>query len=127
MRQRFIGRSAVAVFCISSTLAQDPNDGSPGGTDNRMKRVVPYPNIREADVLWHKRVWRTIDLREKMNHALYYPVEPINDRKSLFEVIQEAVLMEGSITAYDVGVVGQDDEFTKALSAKELQGDLRSG
>ena len=28
------------------------------------KRVVQYTHLREADVMWGKRVWRTIDLRE---------------------------------------------------------------
>ena len=37
------------------------------------KRVVSYPHLREADVMWAKRVWRTIDLKEKMNHKLYFP------------------------------------------------------
>ena len=27
------------------------------------KRVVQYPHLREADVMWGKRVWRVIDLR----------------------------------------------------------------
>ena len=30
------------------------------------KRVVSYPHLREADVMWAKRVWRVIDLNEKM-------------------------------------------------------------
>lgn len=29
------------------------------------RRVVPYTHVREADVMWHKRIWREIDLREK--------------------------------------------------------------
>jgi gliding motility associated protien GldN len=37
------------------------------------KRLIPYEHVREADVIWSKRVWRTIDLREKMNHSVYYP------------------------------------------------------
>ena len=33
--------------------------------------------------MWAKKVWRVIDLKEKMNHKLYYPLEPQNDRISL--------------------------------------------
>jgi hypothetical protein len=29
------------------------------------KRVVQYTHLREADVMWAKRVWRVIDLTEK--------------------------------------------------------------
>ncbi|MFB0923850.1 MAG: hypothetical protein QMB65_00990 [Vicingaceae bacterium] len=55
------------------------------------RRVVPYTHVREADVMWHRRVWRTIDLREKINHPLYYPIQKIEDRKSLFDVIKDAI------------------------------------
>lgn len=81
------------------------------------RRVVPYTHVREADVMWHRRVWRVIDLREKINHPLYYPLEPIADRKSLFAVIKEAVT-EGTLTAYDP----QDDEFTVQLTKSEALG-----
>ena len=36
--------------------------------------AIPYPFLREADVTWSKRMWRLVDLREKMNHPLYYPL-----------------------------------------------------
>jgi hypothetical protein len=36
------------------------------------KRLVPYEFVRESDVMFSKRVWRTIDLREKINHTLYF-------------------------------------------------------
>lgn len=62
------------------------------------RRVVPYTHVREADVMWHRRIWRTIDLREKINHPLYYPITPIQDRKSLYDVLKEGVL-EGTITS----------------------------
>ena len=42
------------------------------------KKVVPYEYVREADVTWSKRVWSVIDLREKFNHPLYYPLDDIN-------------------------------------------------
>jgi gliding motility associated protien GldN len=96
-------------------------DGAYIKEHTKTKRVVPYPPIREADVLWSRRIWRTIDLREKMNHPLYYPVEPISDRRSLFDVVKQALLVDGSITAYDPGPLKLDDEFKKPLLASELK------
>lgn len=78
------------------------------------RRVVPYTHVREQDVMWHRRIWREIDLREKINHPLYYPITPIQDRKSLFDVIKESVL-NAELTAYDT----QDDEFTIRLTPSE--------
>jgi gliding motility associated protien GldN len=75
------------------------------------KRVVSYIHLREADVMWSKRIWRVLDLKEKKNHKLYYPLDPQNDRISLFEVIKYGALDEGSITLYDLGGIELDDKF----------------
>ena len=101
--------------------AQTVLDGAYIKENTKTQRVVPYPHIREADVMWARRVWRTIDMREKINHTLYYPLEPINDRKSLFDVIKQALITDGSITAYDPGPLLQDDEFRKPLLTSELK------
>jgi gliding motility associated protien GldN len=76
------------------------------------KRVIQYTHLREADVMWSKRVWRYIDLREKQNHTLYYPIEPLSDRMNLMDVIKHGIFDEGSITVYGIGF-GQDidDQF----------------
>ncbi len=39
------------------------------------KRMIPYEFVREADVTWSKRVWRVIDMREKINHPMYLPFD----------------------------------------------------
>ena len=75
------------------------------------KRVVSYTHLREADVMWAKRVWRVIDLKEKMNHKLYYPLTPQNDRISLFDVIKYGALTEGSLTVYSLKGLELDDKF----------------
>lgn len=80
------------------------------------RRVIPYTHVREADVMWHRRVWRIIDLREKINHPLYFPVNPIADRKSLFDVIKIGV-NEGTMTAYNE----IDDEFNIPLTKAEVK------
>ncbi len=66
------------------------------------KRVVPYPSLREADVMWSKRIWRKIDLREKINFPMYYPLEPISDRMSLWDIIKFSIETEGSLTPYEI-------------------------
>ncbi|HEX2617364.1 MAG TPA: gliding motility protein GldN, partial [Flavobacteriales bacterium] len=91
------------------------------GQDTGPKRVVPYAYLREADAMWCRRVWREIDLREKVNLRLYYPLEPANGLQSLFDVIKQALLTDVSITAYDVGATGQDDEFRKPLTTAEVR------
>ena len=73
------------------------------------KKVVPYEYVREADVTWSKRVWRVIDLREKFNHPLYYPLDEVDvpngiwfkntTRWSLWTVIRHHILT-GDLTLY---------------------------
>jgi len=70
------------------------------------RKPVAYAPLREADVFWEKRVWRVIDLRQKMNQPFYYPTQAVNGRRSLMQVLFDAI-KEGSITAYEPG----SDEF----------------
>lgn len=112
---------ALAIAPFGAAHAQTVLDGAYIKEHTKTQRVVPYPYIREADVMWYRRVWREIDLREKINLPLYYPVEPINDRKSLFDVIKQGILEDGSITAYDPGPTATDDEFRKPMLPSEVK------
>ena len=89
------------------------------------RRVVPYTNLREADVMWSKRVWRRVDLRKKANQVFYFPLEPAQGRKNLFDYIREGIVEDGTLTAYDPGSpVAPDDMFTRAMTAEEVLGKL---
>ena len=41
------------------------------------RRILAYDTPREADVFWKKRVWRVIDVREKMNLPFAYKNRPL--------------------------------------------------
>lgn len=64
------------------------------------KRMIPYPSVAERDVLWSKRVWRAIDMRERINHPMYYPLDEVKSyewitnaqRWSLWTIIRTHVL-----------------------------------
>jgi gliding motility associated protien GldN len=85
------------------------------------RKVIPYAHLREADVMWLHRVWRELDLRQKMNHPLYYPFKPMQGRRNLFDVMIDAITKEGTLTAYSIGITGEDDMFTQELTQAEVQ------
>ncbi|WP_029510670.1 type IX secretion system ring subunit PorN/GldN [Marinilabilia salmonicolor] len=86
------------------------------------RKPVPYPSIREADILWAKKIWRIIDLREKMNLPLYYPTTPMDDRYSLIDLMLKGVVGEvgdgvlGDITAFSAF---SEDEFKVPLESED--------
>lgn len=94
------------LFCISDIEAQEKKvlDGVFIKETAPTRRVVPYTHVREADVMYYKRVWREIDIREKMNHPLYYPTTPIKEigyvRMGLYDILKNGV-NEGTLTAYE--------------------------
>lgn len=105
---------------FEASAQQEVLDGTYVREHHPSKRVIPYTPLREADVMWLKRIWRVIDLREKINHPLYYPTEKIMDRQSMTQLIYESVVnpdAPASITPYDV----LDDEFTVRLTVAEVE------
>ncbi|MGB1120918.1 MAG: gliding motility protein GldN [Saprospiraceae bacterium] len=69
---------------------------------------LKYDHIREADVFWEKRIWRVLDVREKMNKSFVYPEAPF------VNIILDAV-QNGTIDVY------MDDKFTQQISQAEAQ------
>jgi len=66
-------------------------------TDNKK---INYPYLREADVIWSRKIWRLIDLREKITSLCYYPTKITQDgRKSFITILLEEI-RAGRLDAY---------------------------
>jgi gliding motility associated protien GldN len=107
--------SAVGVAQTQTVL-----DGAYVPEHNPTRRMVPYPHLRQADVMWERRIWEVIDIRQKQNQSLYLPLEEIANRKSLFDVIRKGILEDFSITAYSLGPTQEDDEFRYPMNPTEV-------
>ncbi len=102
---------SVAFIVVTNMKAQpsiyqpgDYKDGIYEKENSVNRRFIPYTHLREGDVTWEKRVWREIDMREKQNQQLYYPVDPVVSRISFLQLITKYVL-SNQLLAF------QDEEF----------------
>lgn len=81
---------------------------------------LPYGYVMDRDILMGKRVWEIIDLDERINFPLYYPVEKDlgPDRKPLYDVLKQAI-QDSVITE-----VYEDSYFITKKTIKDIQSSL---
>ena len=109
---------AIPALQAQSVLDDKPQDGIIKVEHIQNRKPIPYTPIREADVMWKRRVWRIIDLREKQNLPLYYPLgNDVNGLRSLTNVIYKAVAEEASIRVYS-GIV---DDFSQEITLTDVK------
>jgi len=80
-------------------------------TPNQIYPVTALPKIRASDVMWQRRIWREIDLTEKINQHLYlYKENPIPNY-ALYDILLYYINNK-LLTAYSP----TNDRFTESLS-----------
>lgn len=82
---------------------------------------LPYGYTDERDVLWSKTTWEIIDLDERVNFPLYYPIDTNNigaDRRSLYDVLVKNI-KNGKIES-----VYADSYFTEKRTLKDIEASL---
>ena len=75
----------------SQVLEGPPRDGVFERQALPQQQPIPYVYLREADIVWTKRIWRTIDMREKINQPFYYPEQPQNTWKSFVQILIDGI------------------------------------
>lgn len=80
-------------------------------------KPLPYGYVHDRDILMGKATWEIIDLDERVNFPLYFPIDSVNigsDRRSLFDVLLKGI-KTGRITE-----VYTDDYFNTKKTLKDM-------
>jgi gliding motility associated protien GldN len=113
----FLGVLALLVVATKHEAKAQIIDGAYQRTDIFKRKPTPLPYIREADVMYRKKVWRIIDLREKINQPLYFPTKEVEGRFNLVNLFIEGI-KNGKLTAYDAK---NDDEFKVPMTFEQVK------
>ncbi len=85
-------------------------------------KPLAYGYVHDRDVLMGKTIWEIIDLDERINFPLYYPIDTANigkDRRSLFSVLLNGI-KSGKITE-----VYADDYFNTKKTLKDMSSSFK--
>lgn len=85
---------------------------------NLVKERVPllYEHIREDDAVYRQRLWREIDVHEKMNLPFVYKADDDNGNQRFINIMLNAI-KSGELTAFNASI---DDRFTTPMTMKEI-------
>lgn len=84
---------------------------------NLVKERIPlaYEHIREDDAVYRQRLWREIDVHEKMNLAFGYKTDDDNGNQRFINILLGSI-KSGELTAFNP----IDDRFTTPVTLKEI-------
>lgn len=84
-------------------------------------KPLEYGYVDDRDVLMGKTVWEIIDLSERINFPLYFPIDTANigsDRRSLYDVLTRA------IRSGEISEVYTDSYFNTKKSYQDIKASL---
>jgi gliding motility associated protien GldN len=77
---------------------------------------LPYEHLRWDDALYAEKVWRELDLREKMNQSFRNQTDDDNGNQMFINILLKAV-NSGEVMAFSPN----DDRFTTPMGGSEIQ------
>ncbi|MDD6132175.1 MAG: gliding motility protein GldN [Bacteroidales bacterium] len=75
------------------------NSAQPGVTP-RMEAFYEDEEVSDADLVWMRVIYRSLDLTNEQNMALYYPEEPTENQENLFRIIMR-LIANNQVAAYE--------------------------
>lgn len=103
--------SSYAQSVIDAEESRNPNDFYQKGIVVG-KKAMPYPFLRESDVVWETTIWRDIDFNESFNQFFYFPTETNGNTQGRINLVNLILkyAQNGEIDIYD------DDDMTVPIS-----------
>ena len=100
---------------VSDTLVKKSlrNDNAYDKSSVNSRTPLVYEHLRADDALFAEKVWRELDLREKMNQPFRYKAESDNGSQMFVDMLLKAV-NTGQVTAF------ADDRFSTPLLPAEI-------
>ncbi|HMT73875.1 MAG TPA: gliding motility protein GldN [Chitinophagaceae bacterium] len=95
------------------------NDNAFDKSGLNARTPLPYEHLRWDDAFYAEKVWRELDLREKLNRVFQYEAIDDNGSQMFVNMVMNAV-NKGDVTAFS------DDRFTTPLDLATIQ-QLTSG
>ncbi len=77
---------------------------------------LAYEHIREDDAVYRQRVWREIDVHEKMNLPFVYKASEDNGNQRFISILLN-LIHSGDVTAFDATI---DDRFTTPMTFRQI-------
>ena len=127
MNKKNIGILILAFMLFQTTFAQSNLLNSKRPSDIGKKtaeqkavdndRPLEYGYVDDRDILWSKVVWEYLDLNERINLPLYYPVDTTTvagNRRSLFDTLLRGIKNDKITEVYD------DSYFTAKMTKAEI-------
>ena len=96
------------------------NDGILDKSFMNDRTPLPYEHLRWDDALFAEKVWRELDLREKMNQSFRYEAEDDNGSQMFVNILLEA-LKRDSVVAF------ADERFTTPLTMADIEQKTQGG
>lgn len=98
------------------------NDGAVERSTFKDRIPLPYEHLRADDALFMERVWRELDIREKINQPFGYKSDDDNGSQRFVNILVNAV-RSGKVTAFSA----DDDRFTTPLDSVQFEKVLTGG
>ncbi len=87
----------------------------------KQREAITLTHVREADVMWSTRIWRELDLRQKINLPLYFPLDSaVHGKRSFIQILFDEFLINPANFGPNGFKLYKSSEFEEPYTYEEI-------